>query len=571
MIDILFNRINLLKGATEEVKVLYLYRYISLIITSFFYLIGRSEASFTSRIIVIVCLSMASTVLSYIYIKYQGEKNVVKVLIIIETIGNTLVLIPTGGLSSPYLWYSLNTVLVTAYYFNMVFCALNVFFYLACSAGISFLGFTNQQNDVAAADILLYNSNLVLSFILIAVAVQLLIALTKKLNIERKAIFEVNNQLMDANKRIQGSIEYVMSLYQVVYSLINIRNKSRLINTILYYTKEITKASATFFYLLSDKKDNELETNEDISLETKTIILEEIKKQLETIVKSSNTPVDLNIDNRVFKVIIAKSESKIYGVLGIELNRGNKDALYVETISQLKFLSSLISIVLERLALEEINEGLLIAEEQNRIAREIHDSVCQRIFAINCMVHTLKQKCDKVSFDELKKEFDFIGLSLNKANKELRTTIYDLSLKGKQSTSFREEIENYIREIAKLNGISISFKMSGNQELLDQNLKKAVYRIISESIGNSARHGKCNKVQIILHVLKEFINLQIDDDGIGFDMETRTKGLGIQNMFDIVNYSNGQISIESLPGKGTSISILIPNKILVENIKGEVI
>lgn len=571
MIDILFNRINLLKGATEEVKVLYLYRYISLIITSFFYLIGRSEASFTSRIIVIVCLSMASTVLSYIYIKYQGEKNVVKVLIIIETIGNTLVLIPTGGLSSPYLWYSLNTVLVTAYYFNMVFCALNVFFYLACSAGISFLGFTNQQNDVAAADILLYNSNLVLSFILIAVAVQLLIALTKKLNIERKAIFEVNNQLMDANKRIQGSIEYVMSLYQVVYSLINIRNKSRLINTILYYTKEITKASATFFYLLSDKKDNELETNEDISLETKTIILEEIKKQLEAIIKSSNTPVDLNIDNRVFKVIIAKSESKIYGVLGIELNRGNKDALYVETISQLKFLSSLISIVLERLALEEINEGLLIAEEQNRIAREIHDSVCQRIFAINCMVHTLKQKCDKVPFDELKKEFDFIGLSLNKANKELRTTIYDLSLKGKQSTSFREEIENYIREIAKLNGISISFKMSGNQELLDQNLKKAVYRIISESIGNSARHGKCNKVQIILHVLKEFINLQIDDDGIGFDMETRTKGLGIQNMFDIVNYSNGQISIESLPGKGTSISILIPNKILVENIKGEVI
>ena len=566
MIDRIFNRINLLKGATEEVKILYLYRYISLIITSFFYLAGRSEASVTIRIIVIVCLSMASTVLSYIYIKYQGEKNSIKVLIVIETIGNTLVLIPTGGLNSPYLWYSLNTVLVTSYYFNTVYCALNVFFYLTCSAGISLLGFNKQQNDVDVADILLNNSNLVLSFILIAVAVQLLITLTKKLDMERKAIIEANNQLMNANKRIQHSIEYVMSLYQVVYSLINIKNKSRLINTILYYSKEITKASATFFYLISDKKDNELETNEGTPLETKAIILD-----LETIVKSSNIPIDLNINNRAFKVITAKSESKIYGILGIELNRNNKADLYDETISQLKFLSSLISIVLERLELEEINEALLIAEEQNRIAREIHDSVCQRIFAINCMIHTLKQKCDKVSFDELKNEFDFIGLSLNKANKELRTTIYDLSLKGKQSTSFREEIENYIREIAKLNGISISFKMSGNHELLEQDLKKAVYRIISESIGNSARHGKCSKVQITLYVQNEFIRLQIEDDGIGFEMENISRGLGIQNMHNIVDCSNGKISIESLPGKGTSINILIPNKVLVESIKGEVI
>jgi signal transduction histidine kinase len=323
--------------------------------------------------------------------------------------------------------------------------------------------------------------------------------------------------------------------------------------------------------LISDKKDNELETSQDISLETKVNILDEIKIHLETIVKSSNTPIDLKIDNGTFKVITAKSENKIYGVLGIDLNRDNKDVLYVETISQLKFLSSLISIVLERLELEEINEHLLISEEQNRIAREIHDSVCQRIFAINCMIHTLKQKCDKVSYQELKKEFEFIGQSLNKANKELRTTIYDLSLKGSQSKSFKEEMEDYIRDIAKLNSIKISFKMTGNQEIHDQNLKKAVYRIISESIGNSVRHGKCCKVQIILNVQKEHIKLEIADDGIGFEIENRSKGLGIQNMYNIINYSNGEISIESIPGKGTSISILIPNNVLVENIKGEVI
>lgn len=571
MIDKLFNKISFIKGTTEEVKILYLYRYISLVITSFFYLAGRSEVTIINRIYVIICLTTASAILNYIYLKSQGDKNIIKLLIIVETIGNTLVLIPTGGLNSPYLWYSLNTVFVTMYYFNIGYCALNVFIYLTCSTVISHIIFIKQQNDVDIIDILLNNSNLILSFILIAVAVQLLITLTKKLNLERRAIFEVNNQLIEANKRTKESIEYIMALYQVVYSFTNIKNKSRLINTILYYSKEITRANAAFFYLLSDKNDNELETSENIALETKDIILGEIKKHLDEIVNSLDAPISINIDNRQFRVITAKSENKIYGVLGIELDKDSKEVLYVETISQLKFLSSLISIALERLELEKINEHLLISEEQNRIAREIHDSVCQRIFAINCMIHTLKQKCDKVPYEELKKEFDFIGQSLNKANKELRTTIYDLSLRGKQSSAFREEIENYIRDIAKLNSIDISFKMTGSSELLDQNINKAVYRIISESIGNSVRHGKCTKIQIVLYVQKELIKLQITDDGIGFEIENRSKGLGIQNMYDIVNYLKGEINIKSILGKGTSITILIPNNILIDNIKGEVI
>jgi anti-sigma regulatory factor (Ser/Thr protein kinase) len=266
-------------------------------------------------------------------------------------------------------------------------------------------------------------------------------------------------------------------------------------------------------------------------------------------VKNSSIPINLDIDNKRFAVILAKSPQNIYGVLGIEMGKADGGILFVETISQLKFLSSLISIVLERFELEEVNKYLLVSEEQNRIAREIHDSVCQRIFATGCKIHMLKQKCDGVSFEELRKDLDFIEQSLNKANKELRTTIYDLSWKNEKRTAFQEEIESYIRDIARLNSVNISFNMTGNQEIVENDLKKAVYRIISEAIGNAVRHGKCSKVGVLLNIQKESVELDITDDGVGFDLNKGTLPVEI-------NYETFQ-SISEINIAGLSMKIKV--------------
>lgn len=111
----------------------------------------------------------------------------------------------------------------------------------------------------------------------------------------------------------------------------------------------------------------------------------------------------------------------------------------------------------------------------------------------------------------------------------------------------------------------------GHQEIKENDLKKAVYRIICEAVGNSVRHGKCSRIMIVLKIQKEYIELDITDDGVGFDLDKGSKGLGIQNIHNLVYYFNGSIDIESRLGKGTAIHIKFPINILIANIKGEVV
>lgn len=570
MLNKILSKINFLKGTNDEIKLIFLYRHISLIATSFFYIISNYDTSLNNKLIVFLCLAVSAILLSYIYVKYRKDKNIVKALIIIEVIGNVLLLIPTGGLNSPYLWYSLNTVLVTAYYFKAIYCLGNIFVYLTLSMVVSYILFEDNKSSFRLVDEVLSNSNLILSFILITLAVQILVSLTKRLKKERKEISQVNYQLVEANKRAKKSLDHIMSLYQVVYSFINIKERSKLIKIILYYSKEITKADGAFFYLLSDENAQELEISEDISLDAKKSIYEELNNNINSIIKNTNIPSSIKIENREFTVMATKSEETVYGILGIMLNKQNKEGTSAETINQMKLLSSLISIALERIDLEEINRQFVISEEQNRIAREIHDSVCQHIFAINCMIHTLKQKCDKVTYEELKSEFDFISHSLNKANKELRATIYDLSKKCKETTSLKEELESHINELAKLNNIDISFEMKQNSKVYNEEIKRAILRIINESIGNAVRHGKGSQIKVMIYISYEMIEISIKDNGIGFDFDEVQMGLGIQNMNNIARYFNGEINIESKVGAGTTINILMQNNIL-KSAKGEVV
>lgn len=571
MVNKILNRIPGTKNLTELMKIIYLYRYFSLIITSFFYIIGNLQTPLIHKLIIVTCLSISSIILNHLYVKSCSMKNIIRMLVVIETLGNVVILIPSGGLNSPYILYSLNTILVTLYYLDLFYCLADLLIYLVFSTGVSILIFNQKEGNIVS--IMWKNSNLIISFVLIIVVTQLLFNLAKKLNKESGNLSKANNELIQANKRINESVEHIMSLYQAINSIANINNREKLTSLIIYYTREITKAPLAFFYMgLNEQK--MIETSENVSNDYKKILMSGMDKQWRYI-KASEVPISINIDERTFILINVKSIQQFYGILGIETNNQSQDIMYVEIIDQLKFLSSLSSIVFERFKLEEVNEHLLVSEEQNRIAREIHDSVCQRIFAISCIIHTLKQKSFSIPMEELNKELDFVKDSLNKANKELRMTIYNLSWKNKQSTAFQEDIESYINEITRLNDIIVDFNITGNQELLSCDLKKTIYRIICEGAGNAIRHGRCNEISIHINIQKEKVKLFISDNGKGFNMESKLNykgmGLGINNIHNLVYYLNGEVNIDSQLGNGTSINILLPNNMVGRKIKGEVV
>jgi len=162
----------------EDMKIIYIYRYVSLLITSIFYVFGNETSKFSMKIFMILCLTASSIIFNYIYGITEHPKMRI-LYIIIEVIGSILILIPTGGVNSPYIWYSLNSILITVYFYNIYISFLVLLGYQVISFSLSQIVFNNSNGDIF--QLLINNSNLLLSFILITIAAQLLLNQAKLL------------------------------------------------------------------------------------------------------------------------------------------------------------------------------------------------------------------------------------------------------------------------------------------------------------------------------------------------------------------------------------------------------
>lgn len=543
----------------DDVKIIYLYRYISLAITSLFYLITNTQSSLQNKLIMILCLGVSSVILNYLYFTDDTGKKIIKLLIFIETIVNTIILIPTGGINSLFIWYSLNTICISIYFINIYYCVINLIFYLIISSEISVLIFNREKNGLI--QVLINNSNLILSFILITIAIYMLFKLEKKVNKEREALQAVNEQLASANERLNESMEKTIELYQTVYSFVNIKNADKVVKILIEHAKKITKASNVFFFDPSSYDKLPIIFNTDASEQSKLIISKIINNNWD-LMKDSSSPVCISENRYDFIAVTVKSSNEIYGILGVQVEATKDKILKKECIKKLRFLASLSSIIFEKNELEQVNEKLVISQEQNRIANEIHDSVSQRLFAAACGIHTLMKKLIKNQSLEAIDDLEIIRDSIDNSIKELRETIYKLSWRKKGESVFKQNMQNFIEDISKLNNVIILFDLQGEEEFIDNNIKKALYRIACESIGNSIRHGKSSKVDLLIDVERDYTHLRTIDDGIGFVINDKDGGLGITNMSNLVYLFNGKIEIRSNLNEGTIVDVLLPNNVV---------
>jgi NarL family two-component system sensor histidine kinase LiaS len=537
-----------------------LYRYLSLCITSFFFMIGNSTNSNQRKIFIIICISISSIIINYLIIKNRNSVSKLKILVLIETIGISVILIPTGGLGSPYIWYALNTLLVTSIELHRKYFWINLLVYF-----ISAVIIPNKiilRNRDYLFTLMLNESNIIISFVLISSAILLLSNYIKNIQSSSSRLIETNKQLLEANQNVKETMNYVMELYQAVHLFTSQTDKQELVNLLIHYTKEITKAKIVIFFPVSklEKKINISGDNlsNDIQDGLNDTILNIYRKK-----EYFQSPKVTMSGNKKYILACVKSNSKVYGILAIETPFINDEKLSIDIIEQVLFLSELGSIFLERFELDEIKDRLIVTEEQNRIASEIHDNVLQRLFSISCGIFGIVRKSKNVNEGLVVEELNSIRKAIDSAMRDLRATIYGLSWTKNGSDTFRADINTYIDEIKRFNNVDVILNINGNCEYLTSYQKKALYRIICEGIGNALRHGKANNIDIICEIKYEECILKIFDDGIGFDVQTsknnRNNGLGLKNMYSLAHFVKGNIFIESQIGSGTTIKVIIPN------------
>lgn len=543
--------------SSEEAKIIYAYRYLSLSITSFVYFTGEPNSIITSKLGVIISLFISSVVFTDLYMKFSYHKKTLKVMLLSETLGITLLLIPTSGLTSPFIWYALNPTIIAAYFLPSYFCWINLIFYIFTGAIVTYYVF--NTNHISLFAILAENYNLMLAFVLITLAVQLLSNMTNTLSQQSYA-------LRLSNQQREESMNYIMTLYQVIEAVDNHISVDKLFETLANYTSNLMRSNLCIYWLPGGSNGNDIiqtnQLNSTFNFNLDRIIHELKNSGLNQLSTKNVSP--LTIDNYHFLTIPIYIPSSSSGLIAIELSHLINKDLTEQNIRLLEFLSGLSTVTLERFHLEEIEDQLLVNEEQNRIANEMHDSVSQRLFSISYGIHGLLKGWKRIPEEQLEEYLLELYEASQHAMEELRSSIYKLSSKKKDDKSFYITLKTFLDSLALLHHITINYTMTGDELTLSLTLKQVIIRIIREACSNAIRHGNSSIIELSVHINNEIISISIHDNGKGFHLDSESndfkKGLGLSNIRNLISSCHGTMNIASIIDKGTNIQFTLPLK-----------
>jgi PAS domain S-box-containing protein len=213
----------------------------------------------------------------------------------------------------------------------------------------------------------------------------------------------------------------------------------------------------------------------------------------------------------------------------------------------------------QKLKQQQITEVVLGAQERERfeLGQELHDN-------INQILATSKLYLD-VAIEEKEPRMELLAKSrknISVAIEEIRKLSKDLIAPSLNDLGLTQSIKELIRSIQSVGKMKIRLNVSGldEAELLPEQ-KINIYRIIQEQLNNILKHAQAGEVVIELNKVKEQVRLRLADDGKGFDPRMRRKGVGISNIISRAELYNGKVEIESAPGKGCQLVVVLNEKV----------
>lgn len=229
-----------------------------------------------------------------------------------------------------------------------------------------------------------------------------------------------------------------------------------------------------------------------------------------------------------------------------------------------------------------ISSGISILEaqenERRRIARDIHDGPAQHMASVVMRMDFCKMLMKK-DLDEGLRELDYLKNSVKTSLKEVRSILFDLRPVSFEEVSLNQSIEDMVKSILQGEETVPIFKLKEGEVPIEPMIQVATYRLVQEIMNNVKKHSKAKTVKIDLSSGQKYINLIIEDDGIGFNMkevlkDVKVKGTsyGLIGIVDRVKGLLGEVNILSNEGVGTAYKIKLPiNREVLKDEKNKVI
>jgi PAS domain S-box-containing protein len=196
-------------------------------------------------------------------------------------------------------------------------------------------------------------------------------------------------------------------------------------------------------------------------------------------------------------------------------------------------------------------------EERQRLARDLHDSVSQAVYGIALGARSAKELLSKDPA-KLGEPIGYILRLSEAALAEMRALIFELRPEALEREGLAEALKHHTAALRARHGITVEESLEAEPEMSWES-KQALYRIAQEALHNAGRHARAKRVGISLGQDDSQIQLEVWDDGVGFDPRDAPPGhFGLNTMRERANELGGRLEIESRPRAGTRVRAIIP-------------
>jgi signal transduction histidine kinase len=214
-----------------------------------------------------------------------------------------------------------------------------------------------------------------------------------------------------------------------------------------------------------------------------------------------------------------------------------------------------------------MSEQILTAQEieRKRIAADLHDGIGQTLSAIKFSLESALGVCAAKYGSQEIRRFDDIILMMQRAVEEVRRISMDLHPSTLSDLGILPTIAWFCREFRVIyTGIRLETTINLDEKQVPAPLKTVIFRILQEALNNIVKHAKAQSVHLRLGISADSIELEIRDNGVGFDHKANTAhegpktGFGVTGMRERAEFSGGRLQIRSAPGQGTAVHVSWP-------------
>jgi PAS domain S-box-containing protein len=255
---------------------------------------------------------------------------------------------------------------------------------------------------------------------------------------------------------------------------------------------------------------------------------------------------------------IRRNDGEYRWILDIGVPRFNSDGNFAG------YIGSCLDITDRKLAekaLANVGRRLIEAHEEERswIARELHDDIAQRVALLAVEVEQFDLRVP-VSVVDLHEYLQHARQRMFDLGKDVQALSHRLHSSKLEYLGLVTAAKSFCRELSEQRKVRIEFKHSDIPAVIPKEISLCLFRVLQEALQNAVKHSTEQNFTVELHGTKDGISLTVSDSGIGFDWRhaINGRGLGLISMRERLRLVNGELSIQSEPGRGTTVLARVP-------------